>query len=298
MRQRPHPDERRHPLLNTRLKSDAALRSRIQGAPKREFVLALRLLLCHNRATTVKRLEMISSPEACAIQLCDVSCSRTSADGLSREALHGASAAFMPGTFTVLTGPEAGGRNLCLRLLSLLDAPDVGDVLVDGQSTRELDDAARAELRARRLGLVFSAPFLLPSFTAIENIAMPLFKLAHVETDDARQRAEAALRFVGLSGCEESPASELSGFEQQCVALARALAAQPAVLLVESIETRVTAETPQTFVALLRKAAEQFHIAVIGSAGRDFEPNTAGRVLRLEQGILETGSALLREPLN
>ncbi len=238
---------------------------------------------------------MTSPLEASAIRFSEVSCSRNGADGVSQERLRDASAEFPAGTFTILAGAESGGRDLCLRLTSLLETPDAGEIWLEGQPTRELNDAARAELRGRRLGLVFAAPFLLPSFTAIENIAMPLFKHGQTDIEEARRRAETALDFVGLGGWEETPAEELSPYDQRCVALARALAAQPAALIAENVDLRLNETAHRAFPALLRRAAEHFQLAIIGAAEATFEAQPGDRLLRVEDGRLEKAAPLLPE---
>ena len=87
---------------------------------------------------------------------------------------------FAPGRFHVLVGEAGGDSSARLRVLGLLDVPESGEVVVEGVATRGLDEEARAELRAQRFGFVFAAPFLLASFSVIENVAMPLFKISQV----------------------------------------------------------------------------------------------------------------------
>jgi predicted ABC-type transport system involved in lysophospholipase L1 biosynthesis ATPase subunit len=231
---------------------------------------------------------MIPSSEtsASAIEFVAVSCSRAGDDGKAPDELRHIDAAFSARSFTFVTGGSIGERALFLRLASLTETPDSGDVLLAGAPTRELAPEARAELRARKLGLVFSSPFLLPSFTAIENIAVPLFKLEQMAPEEARQRAEEALAFAGLAGFEQARGEELTSFQQHCASLARALAAQPTALLVEELDSLLTANALSDFCVLLRQAAERFGIAVIATGARDLE--TTGPTRRLVLGT-ETG---------
>ena len=242
---------------------------------------------------------MFSSSEVSAIELLDVSCARAGVDGQSADSLRGLNASFVPRTFSIITGPALSERTLLLRLLSLSDAPDSGVLLIEGTPTQNLDTAARAVLRARRIGMVFSAPFLLPAFSAIENIAMPLFKLEHVEPDDARARAEAALAFVGLSGCEQNRGEDLTRSQQHGVSLARALAARPGILLIEEVDSLLEGDALQQFTGLLRQAAEQFALAVVATASPELAPACApARLLRLDCGTIGHDSAHLREPFS
>src|SRR5260221_12066060 len=90
--------------------------------------------------------------------------------------------AFAPATFSLLVG-EAEGAAI-VRIAGLRELPEVGDVLIDGQSTRALDDAARMDLRSRRFGYLFAAPYLLPAMAVLENVAVPLFKLTNTGVEE------------------------------------------------------------------------------------------------------------------
>jgi predicted ABC-type transport system involved in lysophospholipase L1 biosynthesis ATPase subunit len=237
---------------------------------------------------------MTQPSEASAIELSNVSCARTGEEGRLIESVRGISVSFPQRSFTLVAG-TLETRALLFRLLSLVETPDDGDVLVHGSSTRALDDAARADIRARRLGLVYASPFLLPSLSAIENIAVPLFKVAGMEPEEARTRAEAALEFVGLSGLEQMRSGDLTRYEQQCVSLARALAVEPGVVLVEELDSTVGADGIQQFCDLLRQAADRFGVCAVATASPDFAAGASCRVVSIENGA--TDSALLREPL-
>src|SRR5882762_7651796 len=146
----------------------------------------------------------MNTPGMNALELCAVS--GVGADG---ESFCGLDATFAPGRFHVLRGATGCGKNLLLRWLGLLQAPASGEVLVGGNATRALSDEARAELRTQRFGFVFTAPFLLTSFSVIENVAMPLFKVSQVTPEEARRRTEALLGFVGVMEAAEYKIEEL-----------------------------------------------------------------------------------------
>src|SRR5688572_6865236 len=101
-----------------------------------------------------------------------------SGPGRDGQVVHGFDAAFAAGRFHLLRGPAGCGKNLILRWLGLLQPTEDGDVFVEGSATRELSEETRADLRTQRFGFVFTAPFLLNTFTVIENVAMPLFKVS------------------------------------------------------------------------------------------------------------------------
>ncbi len=239
---------------------------------------------------------MRSSPDDCVIELRGVC--RARGEGGGRSAIRGVSAMFAGNAFHVITGSSAAERGSLLRMIGLLETPDAGDVMIDGISTRGLDSETRSRWRAQRLGFVFSAPFLLPAFSAVENIAMPLFKMTDVEPEKARMRAESALAFVGLAGREEARADDLTRAEQYSVALARALASDPDVLIVEEVDSILPADGLERFTSLLSQVAGQFGAAVIATASSRFAPELApDRILQIEGGVVVQDNAPVQDPL-
>lgn len=222
----------------------------------------------------------MNSPAPSALEVRDLHCQR---DAVSLGVRH---ARFASGSFTLLCGAVDSGHDLLLRLLGLLELPEVGEVFVEGEATRELADDARLRLREQRLGFVFTAPFLLPAFTVIENIAMPLFKVSDVEPPEARRRSEALLGFAGLSEIAEAPCTDLLPLDQHRVSLARALVNEPAAVLVEGLDSALPPEDLRVFSALLRKAAAHFQIAIVATASRDFEPEPGDGVLDIVAGVV------------
>ena len=133
----------------------------------------------------------MDSPAVPAVELRAVSCAR------GAESLREVSASFARATFHLLGGAPGGGRELLLRVLGALEKPDRGEVFIEGQPTSGLSEEERAELRGRRCGFVFRAPFLLPAFSVVENLAMPLFRLSHVDAAEARCRTDELLEDRG-----------------------------------------------------------------------------------------------------
>jgi lipoprotein-releasing system ATP-binding protein len=154
-----------------------------------------------------------------------------SADNATR-ILQGIDLTVERGQFVSLTGASGSGKSTLLYLLGALDRPTAGEVFVDGQATSALDDDARAELRNLKLGFVFQFHFLLPEFTAEENVMIPLLKQGMAEAD-CRTRAREVLTRLGLAEKARRRPSQLSGGEQQRVSIARALANRPEVLLAD-----------------------------------------------------------------
>src|SRR5688572_21270578 len=149
------------------------------------------------------------------------------------EVLHGVDVVIGRGEFAALVGPSGSGKSTLLNVIGLLDRPTGGRVLIEGQDATALDDAGLTRLRGRAIGFVFQHHYLLPAFTALENVMMPI--LASRGRPDEEMRATAAdlLDKVGLSPWRDSKATQISGGQQQRVAIARALAMRPALVLAD-----------------------------------------------------------------
>ena len=152
-------------------------------------------------------------------------------DGAARvDVLRGISLAVETGEAVGLVGPSGSGKSTLLMVLAGLERPDRGRVLLDGQDLTTLGEDALARVRGRRIGIVFQSFHLVPTMTAVENVALPL-ELAGREGAFARAKAE--LETVGLGGRLHHYPAQLSGGEQQRVAIARALAPDPAIVVAD-----------------------------------------------------------------
>lgn len=152
--------------------------------------------------------------------------------GGERAGVFGVSLAVPRACLAVLAGPSGSGKTTLLQLAGLLDQPDGGAILLDGQEVSSLTEPARCDLRLRRLGFVFQAFNLVPVLTALENAMLPL-QLQGMDERDARRRAAAALERVGLSDRQHHRPGQLSGGQQQRAAIARALAPDPLLVLAD-----------------------------------------------------------------
>jgi len=146
------------------------------------------------------------------------------------EVLKGIDLVIRKGEFCSIVGPSGSGKSTLMYLLGALDRPDTGSVLIDGQDTSALRDIQLAALRNQKLGFIFQFHYLLPEFSALENVMMPMFK-AGVPRADAEHRAFTLLDRLGVGDKTARIPSRLSGGEQQRVAIARALANEPLVVL-------------------------------------------------------------------
>ena len=196
-------------------------------------------------------------------------------------ALRGLSLRFHAGVLHLIAGEPAHQRGALLRVLGLFDAPESGEVFLEAQNVAVLAEPERDRIRSERCGFLFAAPFLLPAFTVVENVAMPLFKISRFTPEQARERTDLLLEFTGLTAEAQQPVDELTEFQQHVVSLARALANDPAVITVESLDA-LSAGDAASFSALLRRTCARFGVAVIASVPADFPAEPGDCLIALE----------------
>jgi lipoprotein-releasing system ATP-binding protein len=184
-------------------------------------------------------------------------------DGNSRiDVLCDVSLEITRGELVAVVGASGSGKSTLLHALGLLDLPSSGSVLVAGQNSQGLSESARSRLRNRELGFVYQFHHLLPEFTALDNVAMPL--IVRRETRDAA-RAEAlkVLEMVGLSARTSHFPGQLSGGERQRVALARALVARPACVLADEPTGNLDRHTAHQMFKLLKQVNAEANTAFL-----------------------------------
>jgi len=164
--------------------------------------------------------------------------------------LHSLTLTIPRGQFVAVVGPSGSGKSTLLGLIAGLDAPTSGSVIIDGIDVTRLDEDALARLRGEKIGFVFQFFHLIPSLTALENVAVPM-EIAGVA--DAGKRATRLLEEVGLTGRSHHYPSQLSGGEQQRVALARALANDPSIVLADEPTGNLDTATGRHIMELLRE---------------------------------------------
>jgi putative ABC transport system ATP-binding protein len=183
-----------------------------------------------------------------------------------------------------LVGPSGSGKSTLLMVLAGLERPDSGTVIVAGQDLGRLDEDALACFRGRNVGIVFQSFHLIPTMTALENVAVPLELAGH---DDAFARAARELEAVGLADRIDHYPAELSGGEQQRVALARALAPNPAILVADEPTGNLDEATGRQIIDLMFEGQRERGTTLVLVTHDAALAQRCGRVVRLRSGRIE-----------
>ncbi len=183
----------------------------------------------------------------------------------------------------VVLGRSGSGKSTLLHLLAGLTEPSHGEVWVQGQCLNHLSANGRAAMRRRTMGFIYQFHHLLPEFTALENVAMPL-QLAGVGARQARERSEAALHSVALGSRLSHRPAELSGGERQRVAIARALVSKPRLILADEPTGNLDRDTADEVFALMCGLTRETGAAYVVATHDPSLSRDATRVVRLDHG--------------
>lgn len=213
------------------------------------------------------------------------------ANGLSKKygeltVLHQVSLAIDSNEFVTIIGPSGAGKSTLLHLLSSLDTPDSGEVLVDEQIISKLSTKQQAHFRNRSFGFVFQFHHLLPEFTALENVSLPLL-IANESKKEAESKAKAILEKVGLSHRLHHKPNEMSGGEQQRVAIARALVHKPKYIFADEPTGNLDSANAEAIHELFLSIQKEYQLTLIVVTHNENLAKLAHRTLVMKDGKIE-----------
>lgn len=236
----------------------------------------------HVRSESVRLL--LANEKQVAVECIDVR--REFQDG-SRviKVLQGTNLSVDRGEFVAIVGASGSGKTTLLNLIGGLDKPTSGSILVDGENITKLNDEQMSEVRRHKIGVLFQDQHLLPIFTALENVEVPML-LDDVPPKEREERAIRLLETVSVDHRSQHMPHELSGGMRSRVALARALANDPAILLCDEPTGDLDHKTGGAIIQLMRTLAKKKNLAVLAATHDPETARMADRILLLRDGVL------------
>jgi putative ABC transport system ATP-binding protein len=202
-------------------------------------------------------------------------------------ALRGLNLAFAEGDFIALMGPSGSGKSTLLNVLGCLDRPTFGEYILAGQNVAHMDDDDLSDVRSKYLGFIFQSYNLLPQYTVVENIEVPLLYQGSRLSAATRERCIELAELVGLGDRLDHRPMQLSGGQQQRVAIARSLVNDPQVILADEPTGNLDSKTSDEIMMMLRKLNEDGKTIIMVTHENDIAA-WARRVVRLRDGHVES----------
>jgi putative ABC transport system ATP-binding protein len=206
------------------------------------------------------------------------------------EAVKGISLAIRTGDFAAITGPSGSGKTTLLNLIGCLDVPSSGEVKIGGTLTSNLDEKALDKLRSRAIGFIFQSFNLIPVLKAVENVMLPL-QLHGLKAQDMRERAEQAMRQVGLEQHMNNLPDQLSGGQRQRVSIARALVTKPSLVLADEPTANLDSTNAEAIIELMRKLNQESRVTFVFSTHDASLLGKVARIIRIRDGQLQEDTA-------
>lgn len=204
-------------------------------------------------------------------------------------ALRGVTLQVAAASFVAIMGPSGSGKSTLLHILGALEPPTEGRLVLEGTEIGSLSDEDRTLLRRRRIGFVFQHFNLLQIFSTLENVALPL-RLEGIRQDEAERRAAETLLTVGLEDRQHHLPSQLSGGEQQRVAVARALINKPAIILADEPTGNLDSTNGERLIAMLRRLVDEQQQTLVLVTHDPAVASRADRVINVRDGLISDDS--------
>lgn len=207
-------------------------------------------------------------------------------------ALRGVDLEIKRGEYVAIMGPSGSGKSTLMNILGALDTPSGGDYYLNGTNVSQLPDEKLAEIRNREIGFVFQTFNLLPRYTALENVTLPLI-YAGMPKQERKKAALAVLENVGLTDRITHKPNELSGGQRQRVAVARALVNKPSMILADEPTGNLDSKTSEDIMRLIAEIHNLGNTIVVVTHEEDIARN-AQRIIRLRDGLVESDTEVVR----
>ncbi|SFN65846.1 ABC transporter ATP-binding protein [Proteiniclasticum ruminis] len=200
------------------------------------------------------------------------------------QVLHDVSLEIREGTFNSIIGQSGSGKSTLLNIVGTLDKPSNGEVYIGGKRTDQMNKEELAVLRNETMGFIFQFHYLLPEFTAFENVLMP-YKILHGKvTKEAEDRANELMNLVGLEKVKNNLATNMSGGQQQRTAIARALMNNPKIILADEPTGNLDSDTTETIYNLLRDINKKFNTTFVIITHDRRIAEKADRIIEIKDG--------------
>ena len=203
------------------------------------------------------------------------------------EALKGVNLEIRKGEMLALMGPSGSGKSTLLNLLGGIDKPTKGEVLINGKNINRMKDRELAKFRNKNIGFVFQFHYLLPEFTALENVIIPTQFYRYMKPKDAEKKARKLLSKLNLKDRVYHRPSQMSGGEQQRVAIARAVINEPEIILADEPTGNLDTANTEVVMDIFTELNREKNITIVIATHDDFVASFCNRIVKLKDGVIE-----------